>query len=115
MYVCMQGSEDRTRADSWSPSTQCEAPHEPHHAGSQMNKCIPEVVKTMLACITSSIMTGRLGSEYLTCTLQDCKMICAPLADFVFASADSGQVSPVAQLAEEGDETPWYGAFQAYS
>ena len=42
-------------------------------------------------------------------------MICAPLADFVFASADSGQVSPVAQLAEEGDETPWYGAFQAYS
>ncbi|CAE7461406.1 unnamed protein product [Symbiodinium sp. CCMP2456] len=38
-------------------------------------------------------------------------MIFAPLADSLFASANSGQVSPVAQLAEEGDETPWYNEF----
>ena len=74
-----------------------------------MNKCIPEVVRTMLACITCSLRTGRLGSEHLTRTLQACKMIFAPLADFLFAY--SGQVSPVAQLAEEGDEKPWYKEF----
>ena len=74
-----------------------------------MNKCIPEVVKTMLACITCSLRTGRLGSEHLTRTLQACKMIFAPLADFLFAYW--GQVSQVAQLAEEGDETPWYKEF----
>lgn len=63
-----------------------------------MNKCIAQVVKTMPACITSSLMTGRLGSEYLAGTLQFRTMVFAPLAAFLFASADSGKGSPVTEV-----------------